>query len=165
MPCCTVSAKLTDSHRPPGRLTRVGERGMPAYRRIADEILSMIASGKLGQQFTVPEAAQLARVKYSAARRAAEHLAREGAIESYQGSGYRALVTPSEAAASRADNRPFRVQVSELRHQVADLREAQEHLREAQERIEASVEDLYDQSGYTDGTSEHTEQQQTSRAR
>ena len=159
MPCCTVSAKLTDPHRLPGGLTRVTERGMPAYRRIADEILSMIASGKLGQEFTVPEAATVAGVKYSAARSAAEYLAREGVIESYQGSGYRALVTPGEAAGSRPDDRPFRVKVAELQHQVADL-------REAQERIESNFEDLCDKMGftYTDGASEHTEQQQTRRA-
>lgn len=96
---------------------------MPVYRRTADEILSMIASGKLGQEFTVPEVTARAGVKEWAARKAAEHLAERGLIESHHGSGYRALVTPEEAAASRLDDRPMREQVTELQKELADLRQ------------------------------------------
>ncbi len=92
------------------------------YRRTADEILSMIASGKLGQEFTVPEVTARAGVKEWAARKAAEHLAERGLIESHHGSGYRALVTPEEAAASRLDDRPMREQVTELQKELADLK-------------------------------------------
>ncbi len=95
---------------------------MPVYRRTADEILSMIASGKLGQEFTVPEVTARAGVKEWAARKAAEHLAERGLIESHHGSGYRALVTPEEAAASRLDDRPMREQVTELQKELADLK-------------------------------------------
>ena len=82
----------------------------------------MIASGKLGQEFTVPEAAKRAGVNGCAARKAAEHLAERGLIEPFQGKGYRALVTPEEAAASRVDDRPMREQVTELQKELAELR-------------------------------------------
>lgn len=98
-------------------------RGLPLYRRTADEILDLIADGKLGTEFTVPEVAKLVGVKDWAARKAAEHLAERGLIEPHQGSGYRALISPEEAAASRVDDRPLRVQVAELQQQMADLRE------------------------------------------
>lgn len=100
----------------------MSSQGVPIYRRTADEILAMIASGKLGQEFTVPEAAKQAGVKEWAARKAAEHLAERGLIEPYQGSGYRALVTPEEAANTRVDDRPMREQVTELQKELADLR-------------------------------------------
>lgn len=96
---------------------------MPAYQQAADEILSMIASGKLGEKFTVPEVARLAGVKDWAARKAAEHLAERGLIEPYQGAGYRSLVTPEEAAASHADDRLIREQVTELQKEMAELRQ------------------------------------------
>ena len=98
-------------------------RGLPLYRRTADEILAMLASGKLGQEFTVPEVARLAGVKDWAARTAAEWLAERGIIEAHQGTGYRSLVTPEEAASARMDGRPLRDQVAELRQEVDDLRE------------------------------------------
>jgi DNA-binding GntR family transcriptional regulator len=101
----------------------VSRQGVPVYRRTADEILAMIASGKLGQEFTVPEVAKLAGVKDWAARKAAEHLAERGLIEPYQGSGYRSLVTPEEAAGTRVDDRPMREQVTELQKELADLRQ------------------------------------------
>lgn len=100
----------------------MSRQATPLYRRTADEILSMIASGKLGQEFTVPEAARLAGVKDWAARKAAEHLAERGLIEPYHGSGYRTLVTPEEAAHTRVDDRPLREQVAELQKELADLR-------------------------------------------
>ena len=101
----------------------MSSQGAPSYRRTADTILSMIASGKLGQEFTVPEVAAKAGVKDWAARKAAEHLAERGLIESRHGSGYRALVTPAEAAALRVDDRPMREQVTELQKELADLRQ------------------------------------------
>lgn len=93
------------------------------YRRTADEILAMIASGKLGVEFTVPEVARLAGVKDWAARKATEHLAERGLVESHQGSGWRALITPEEAAATRVDDRPVREQVAGLQEELADLRQ------------------------------------------
>lgn len=119
--CCTVSAESAVMHRGAEGLD-VSRQGVPAYRRTADEILSMIASGKLGQKFTVPEVEEQAGVNRYAARKAAEHLAGQGLIEPYQGSGYRALVTPEEAAASRVDDRPMREQVAELQKELAELR-------------------------------------------
>ena len=101
----------------------MSRQGVPIYQRTADEILAMIASGRLGQKFTVPEAAELAGVKDWAARKAAEHLTERGLIEPHQGSGYRALVTPEEAAASRVDDRPMREQVTELQRELAELRQ------------------------------------------
>ena len=106
----------------------VGKQGVPVYRRTADEILAMIASGRLGPEFTVPEVAKLAGVKDWAARKAAEHLAERGLIEPYQGSGYRSLVTPEEAAASRVDDRPLREQVAELQKELAELRQKTGHI-------------------------------------
>jgi DNA-binding GntR family transcriptional regulator len=100
----------------------VSRQGEPVYRRTADKILSMIASGKLGQEFTVPEVQKRASVNYYAARAAAKHLAERGLIEPYQGSGYRALVTPEEAAGNRVDDRPFRERVTALEKELADLR-------------------------------------------
>lgn len=93
------------------------------YRRTADEILAMIADGRLGHEFTVPEAAKLTGVKDWAARKAAEHLAERGLIEPHQGSGYRTLVTPEEAATARVDDRPLREQVAQLQKEMAEVRE------------------------------------------
>ena len=93
------------------------------YRRTADEILAMLADGRLGHEFTVPEAAKLTGVKDWAARKAAEHLAERGLVEPQQGTGYRALVTPEEAAALQVDDRSLRAQVAELRQEVDELRE------------------------------------------
>lgn len=101
----------------------MSSQGAPSYRRTADEILAMIASGKLGQKFTVPEVEQQAGVNRYAARKAAELLAERGLIEPYQGKGYRALVTPEEAADSTLDDRPMREQVAELQKELADLRQ------------------------------------------
>jgi len=101
----------------------MSRRGLPAYRRTADEILAMIASGKLGHEFTVPEAAKLSGAKPWAARKAAEHLAERGLIEPHQGSGYRAQITPEEAAAARADDRTVRDQVAKIQQEVAALRQ------------------------------------------
>jgi len=101
----------------------VSRQGEPSYRRTADEILSMIASGELGQEFTVPQVQERAGVNRYAARKAAELLAERGLIEPWQGSGYRALVTPQEAAASRVDDRPMREQVAELQKELAELRQ------------------------------------------
>lgn len=132
----------------------MAKRGAPLYRRTADDILGLIASGKLGTEFTVPEAAKAADVKEWAARKATEHLAERGLVESHHGSGYRALITPEEAAAAQVDDRPMRVQVTDLQQQVAGL-------REQQERLEAQLEDLYDQLGYdspADGTSERADE-------
>lgn len=126
-------------------------RGLPLYRRTADEILAMIASGKLGPDFTVPEAAKLAGVKDWAARKAAEHLAERGLIEPHQGSGYRALITPEEAASARMDDRPVTDQVAELRREVAELRQqvaalsGNTELAKAVGRIEANLIALYGQ--------------------
>ena len=106
----------------------MSRQGAPLYQRTADEILAMIASGKLGQKFTVPEVEDLAGVNRYAARKAAEHLAERGLIEPYQGSGYRALVTPEEAAASRVDDRPLREQVAELQKELAELRQRTGHI-------------------------------------
>ena len=83
----------------------------------------MIAAGKLGQEFTVPEAARQGGVKDWAARKAAEHLAERGLIEHHQGSGYRVLITPEQAAATRVDDRPMREQVTEMQAELADLRQ------------------------------------------
>lgn len=94
----------------------------PIYRRTADEILAMLADGRLGLEFTVPEAAKLAGVKDWAARKAAEHLAERGLVEPLQGTGYRAQVTPAEAAALRVDDRSVREQIAELQRDVADMR-------------------------------------------
>lgn len=136
----------------------MAKRGAPIYQRTADEMLSMISSGKLGTEFTVPEAAKLAGVKEWAARKAAEHLAERGLIEPHQGSGYRALVTREQAAASRIDDRSLRIQVTELQEQVAGLRrDVPPGLSETLERIETSLEDLRDKLGYDtapDSTSE-----------
>jgi DNA-binding FadR family transcriptional regulator len=96
---------------------------VPIYRRTADEILAMIASGRLGCEFTVPEAAKLAGVKDWAARKATEHLAERGLVEPQQGTGYRALVTPEEAAALQVDDRPVREQIAELQQDMTDLRQ------------------------------------------
>ena len=85
--------------------------GIPLYRRTADEILAMLASGRIGPEFTVPEAAKLTGVKDWAVRKAAEHLAERGLIEPHQGTGYRALITPEQAASARVDDRPIREQV------------------------------------------------------
>lgn len=101
----------------------MSRQGAPAYQRTADEILAMIASGKLGPKFTVPEVEKLAGVNYYAARKAAEHLAERGLVEPWQGRGYRPLVTPEEAAALRIDDRPMREQVTELQKELADLRQ------------------------------------------
>lgn len=117
----------------------MAKQGAPIYQRTADEILSMIASGKLGTEFTVPEAARQAGVKDWAARKAAEHLAERGLIESHHGSGFRALITPEEAAAARVDDRPVREQVAELQKELADL-------RKRLGRIEASLATLSGQS-------------------
>jgi DNA-binding GntR family transcriptional regulator len=95
---------------------------VPIYRRTADEILAMIASGQLGHEFTVPEAAKLAGVKSWAARKATEHLAERGVLEPQQGTGYRSLVTPEEAAALQVDERPVREQIAELQQDVTELR-------------------------------------------
>jgi DNA-binding FadR family transcriptional regulator len=124
-------------------------RGLPLRRRTADEILAMIASGKLGLEFTVPEVAQKAGVKDWAARSAARHLAERGLIEAHQGSGYRSLITPEEAAAARLDDRPVTDQVAELQREVAELREqitalsGQPGLAERVGRIEANLIALY----------------------
>lgn len=96
--------------------------GPPIYRRTADEILAMLADGRLGREFTVPEAAKLAGVKDWAARKASEHLAERGLVEAQQGTGYRALVTPAEAEALQVDDRPVREQIAELQRDMADLR-------------------------------------------
>lgn len=98
-------------------------RGLPAYRQAAEDILGLIAAGKLGPLFTVPEAAKAAGVKDWAARKAAEHLAERGLIEPQQGSGYRALITAEQAAAQRIDDRSVREQVAELQQQMAELRQ------------------------------------------
>jgi DNA-binding transcriptional regulator YhcF (GntR family) len=95
----------------------------PIYRQTADEILAMLADGRLGLEFTVPEAAKLTGVKDWAARKAAEHLAERGLIEPQQGTGYRALVTPEEAAALQVDDRPVREQIAELQRDISDLRQ------------------------------------------
>ena len=100
----------------------MSRQGEPSYRRTADEILSLIASGELGQKFTVPEVEKLAGANYYAARKAAEHLAERGLIEPWQGRGYRPLVTAEEAAALRVDDRPMREQVTELQKELADLK-------------------------------------------
>lgn len=120
--CCTVSTEQTVIRITP-KGPDVTKRGVPAYRRTADEILSMIASGKLGLHFTVPQVEERAGVNYYAARRGAEYLAEQGLIEPYQGSGYRALVTAEQAAASRVDDRPVREQVAELQRELAELRQ------------------------------------------
>jgi DNA-binding GntR family transcriptional regulator len=96
---------------------------VPQYRRTADQILDLIADGKLGTDFTVPEAAKLCGVKDWAARKAAEHLAERGLIESHQGSGYRALITPEQAAVASMDDRSVREQVAELQQEMADVRD------------------------------------------
>lgn len=96
---------------------------MPIYRRTADEILAMLADGRLGHEFTVPEAAKLAGVKDWAARKAAEHLAERGLVEPQQGTGYRMLVTPEEAAALQVDDRSVREQIAELQRDMSDLRQ------------------------------------------
>lgn len=96
---------------------------LPIYRRTADEILGMLADGRLGREFTVPEAAKLAGVKDWAARKATEHLAERGLVEPQQGTGYRALITSEEAAALQVDDRPVREQISELQVSVTELRE------------------------------------------
>lgn len=98
-------------------------RGLPLYRRTADEILAMLASGKLGADFTVPEVAKLAGVKDWAARKATEHLAERGLVEPHQGTGYRALITPEEAEALQMDERPVREQIEELQRDMADMRQ------------------------------------------
>lgn len=124
-------------------------QGLPVGRRTADDILAMIASGKLGIEFTVPEAAKLTGVKPWAARKAAEYLAERGLIEPHQGSGYRALITPEEAAAARVDDRSVRDQVAELQQQVAELRKqvaaltGQTELAKRVGRIEANLIALY----------------------
>jgi DNA-binding GntR family transcriptional regulator len=110
----------------------MGGRGLPLYRRTADEILAMIASGELGLEFTVPEAAKQAGVKDWAARKAAEHLAGRGLIEPHQGTGYRALITPEQAAGMQVDDRP----VSE---QIADLQRDMTEMRQRLGRMEASL--------------------------
>jgi DNA-binding GntR family transcriptional regulator len=99
----------------------VAARGLPLYRRTADDILAMLADGRLSAEFTVPEAAKLAGVKDWAARKAAEHLAERGMIESHQGTGYRALITAEQAAAARVDDRPITEQVAELRQKLDEL--------------------------------------------
>jgi DNA-binding GntR family transcriptional regulator len=96
---------------------------VPIYRRTADEILAMIASGRLGREFTVPEAAKLAGVKDWAARKAAEHLAERGLLEPQQGLGYRTLVTPEQASSLQVDDRPVREQIAELQQDMAELRQ------------------------------------------
>lgn len=119
------------------------------YRRTADEILAMIASGRLGREFTVPEIAKQSDVKDWAARKAAEYLAGLGLIEAHQGSGYRALITQEEAAAARADDRPVTDQVADLQKQVAELRQQVAELSGNAElakkvgRIEANLIALY----------------------
>lgn len=126
-------------------------RGLPLYRRTADEILGMLASGKLAAEFTVPEAAKLAGVKEWAARKAAEHLTERGLIEPHQGTGYRSLLTPEQAAAARVDDRPIREQVAELQQEVAALRKqvaalgGQSDLASRVGRIEANLVALYGQ--------------------
>jgi DNA-binding GntR family transcriptional regulator len=131
----------------------VAARGLPLYRRTADEILAMIASGRLGTEFTVPEAAKLAGVKDWAARKAAEHLAERGLIEPHQGTGYRALISPEQAAAGRVDDRPIRDQVAELQREVAALRrqvaapDGRSDLAAQVGRIEANLIALYGQLG------------------
>ena len=125
-------------------------RGLPLYRQTADTILAMIASGRLGLEFTVPEVAKLAGVKDWAARKAAEHLAERGLIEPHHGSGYRALITPEEAAAAQVDVRPLREQVAELQQQVAELRkqvDGETDLAKQVGRIEANLMALYGQLG------------------
>ena len=129
-------------------------QGLPLYRRTADEILAMIASGKLGTEFTVPEAAELAGVKNWAARKAAEHLAERGLIEPHHGTGYRALITPEQAASLQVDDRPIRDQVAELQREVAALRqqvgglEGRSDLAASVGRIEANLIALYGQLGH-----------------
>lgn len=98
-------------------------RGLPLYRQTAEEILAMIAAGKLGAEFTVPEVAKAAGVKDWAARKATEHLAQRGLVEPHQGTGYRALVTPEEAAALQVDDRPVREQIAELQRDMTDMRQ------------------------------------------
>jgi DNA-binding GntR family transcriptional regulator len=98
-------------------------RGLPIYRRTADEILAMIASGHLGPEFTVPEVAKLTGVKDWAARKAAEHLAERGLIEPHQGTGYRTLINPEQAAGMQVDDRPVREQIAALQRDVADMRQ------------------------------------------
>lgn len=95
----------------------------PIYRQTAGKILAMLADGRLGREFTVPEAAKLTGVKDWAARKAAEHLAERGLIEPQQGTGYRALVTPEEAAALQVDDRSVREQIAELQQDISDLRQ------------------------------------------
>ena len=101
----------------------MSRQGVPQYRRTADQILDLIADRKLGTDFTVPEAAKLCGVKDWAARTAAEHLAERGLIEPHQGSGYRALITPEQAAVTSMDDRSVREQVAELQQQMTEVRE------------------------------------------
>lgn len=128
-------------------------RGLPQYRQTADEILAMIASGKLGADFTVPDVAKATGVPTWGARKAAEYLAEHGLIEPHQGSGYRALVTPEQAAAARVDDRPLRDQVAELQREVGDLRQqiaamgGHGDMAARVGRIEANLVALYGQLG------------------
>jgi DNA-binding GntR family transcriptional regulator len=128
-------------------------RGLPLYRQAADDILAMIASGRLGREFTVPEAAKQAGVKDWAARKAAEHLTERGLIEPHQGSGYRALITPEEASAARMDERSVRDQLAGLQREVAELRrqvtamDGRSDLAAQVGRIEANLIALYGQLG------------------
>lgn len=147
VPCLLSAQRCTECRRG----FDVTGRGLPLYRRTADEILAMIASGKLGLEFTVPEIAKQAGVKDWAARKAAEHLAERGLIEPHQGSGYRTLITPEEAAATRLDERPVRDQVAALQQEVAELRRQVAALSDNAElakrvgRIEANLIALYGQ--------------------
>lgn len=128
-------------------------RGLPAYRQTAEDILGMIASGQLGETFTVPDVARATGAKDWASRKAAEHLAERGLIEPHQGSGYRALVTPEQAAAESIDDRSMRDQVAELQREVGDLRQqiaamgGHGDIAARVGRIEANLVALYGQLG------------------
>jgi DNA-binding GntR family transcriptional regulator len=128
----------------------VSEQTGPEYRRAAAAIKSGIAAGSLSGVLTIPEAQELAGTTYATARKAMEHLATEGILEGMPGKGYRVLITPEQAAASRTDDRPLRDQVAELQQEVAELRKqvgGHAELARVVGRIEANLAALYGQLG------------------
>lgn len=136
--------------------------GKPAYQRVADELRSQIATGKLPVGSAVRSMAQLMteyRVSSTVARKAIDQLRAEGLVIGRPGKGVFVKSTPSEVAAESTTLESLTEELQELRQLVEKLANSTDdrihNIGTRVDNLDNLVEDLRANAGLLRSTDEY----------
>lgn len=131
--------------------------GRAIYKRVADDLRSQIASGKLKVEDKIPSTPKLIEiygVSNTAVRNAVALLRGEGLVRGEPGKAVYVIATPAEVEAERIETDDLARQVAELRTEVRslterlDARPGEEDLAVQVAELRGLVEQLYTRLGH-----------------